>query len=842
MTRYHREVTTGSSTGPGCLTDAEVAAFIGGELSPAARAEAEAHIDTCAVCLNLVAALGRAETRETPEDPERYTISREVGAGGMGQVFEAYDAVLGRNVALKCVLRGADDDAVTRRFEREMALTARLQHPSIVPVYDAGHFPDGGRYFAMRLVEGSTLDQALAEAKSDEVRLALVPSIRRACEAIAYAHDQAVVHRDLKPANVLIGPFGETVVLDWGLAKDLGEAEATSTSVSDVSDGDHGQTRPGAVMGTRGYIAPEVTQGEPADRRADVYALGKTLGKVLPTPSEREVGSRALTEAFADLRAIVERSTATDPEARYPDAGALCEELQRFEAGQTVEARDYTTRTLLARFVRRHRLPVALVAVFLSISAVAGTWGVSRILASRERAAQAQLEAERRRELERERRVAAQELVQFIVDDLQSSLRTIGRNDLLRTTAERALTYFEAVEEDDPTDQAQHATVFLSLGDAFTEYGERDKARRAYEAAAAGFAATPDDGTGTNYDLYVAKDRVSGLLESPEAQRSAMLEVVAVCEAELAHAPGTVRWLELVGPLLGRLYMLEEALGNHDAATAALDRLDALIAAPSDPSEAWKDIAAKHRFGALHHRTKDAERIGDTERQNELAEELVALAREYAANEPEDIATGGLLGSALLELGFARHQAKDMPGAQKAWKEGVEVVEERVRRSPDSHLQRRILAKLLLPLARNHRRLREHDKAVSVLHRAEEVALQIDRTQPNDPHVLRQFLGQARLNLCGAEFDRGQPEAALEACERPFDPLTRAASLAPMDRWRFQDEATLNAYAARAALAIGDGKRAREYADAAKPIVAGLRAMGNGDAADDLDSILETIP
>lgn len=841
MTRYHREVTTGSSTGPGCLSDAEVAAFVGGELSPAARAEAEAHLDTCPICLNLVAALGRAETRETPEDPERYTISREVGAGGMGQVFEAYDAVLGRNVALKCVLRGADDHAVTRRFEREMALTARLQHPSIIPVYDAGHFPDGGRYFAMRLVEGSTLDQTLAEANSDEARLALVPSIRRACEAVAYAHDQAVVHRDLKPANVLIGPFGETVVLDWGLAKDLSEPEASSTSVADVPGGDEGQTRPGAVMGTRGYIAPEVARGEPADRRGDVFALGKTLSKMLPA-SEREVGPRALSEALADLRAIVERATATDPAGRYADAGALCEELRRFEAGQTVEARDYTARTLVARFVRRHRLPVALVAVFLSVSAIAGTWGLSRVLASRERAAQAQLEAERQRELERERRVAAQELVQFIVDDLQVSLRTIGRNDLLRTTAERALTYFEAVEEDDPTDRVQHATVFLSLGDAFSEYGEREKARRAYEAAAEGFAAAPPDGAGTNYDLYVAKDRVSGLLESPEAQRSAMLEVAAVCEAELAKAPGTVQWLELVGPLLGRLYMLEEALGNYDAATAALDRLDALIAAPSEPSDAWKDIAAKHRFGALHHRTKDAERIGDTERQNELAEELVALARHYASSEPDDIAAVGLLGSALLELGFARHRAKDLPGAQKAWAEGVEVIEERLKKSPDSNTQRLMLAKLLLPLARNHRRLREHDKAVAVLHRAEEVALQIDRTQPNDPNVLRQFLGQARLNLCGAEFDRGRPKAALEACERAFDPLTRAASLAPMNKWRFQDEATLNAYAARAALAIGERKRAREYADAAKPIVTGLRAMGSGDAADQLDTILETIP
>jgi serine/threonine protein kinase len=283
------------------LSEATVVALLAGELSPAERARADAHVDRCPSCLGLVAALGRAEHEDAPERPssERYVIREEIGAGGMGQVFEAFDAVLRRQVALKCVRSGPEDESAALRFEREMALTARLQHPSIIPVYDAGLFPDGSRYFAMRLVEGDTLDKAIASARTSTQRLALVPGIRRACEAVAYAHENAIVHRDLKPSNILIGPFGETVVLDWGLAKALEDDEVDGDSVlTTLADGD-GMTRPGAVMGTVGYIAPEVAQGEAAGPRSDVFSLGSVLAKLLP-PRD---GDR--TEADNDLAAIV---------------------------------------------------------------------------------------------------------------------------------------------------------------------------------------------------------------------------------------------------------------------------------------------------------------------------------------------------------------------------------------------------------------------------------------------------------------------------------------------------------------------------------------------------------
>ncbi len=352
MERYTRDVTTQMPRASACLDDATIVAFLDGELTGDERAEVDAHVDRCPSCLALVVAVGRGQTVDLPEGPERYAIRGEVGTGGMGQVFEAFDTVLRRVVALKCVRSGPEDRAAAQRFEREMELTARLQHPSIIPVYDAGLFPDGARYFAMRLVEGRTLELALAEATTFEARMELIPRIRRGCEAVAYAHEQAVIHRDLKPANVLLGPFGETVVLDWGLAKHVGDDDAMThpgaVGWSQPGDDDT-MTHPGAVMGTKGYMAPEVARGEPADPRSDVFSLGRVLARL----SEGVEGGR---EVMADLQAIVERATAPDPGDRYPDAGALCHDLRRFEAGQTVSARDYSLRSRALRFVRRSRV------------------------------------------------------------------------------------------------------------------------------------------------------------------------------------------------------------------------------------------------------------------------------------------------------------------------------------------------------------------------------------------------------------------------------------------------------------------------------------------------------
>ena len=164
----------------------------------------------------------------------RYVLDREIARGGMGRVFEGRDLRLQRTVAIK-MLR-AQDAALAIRFEREVKLAARLQHPGVVPVYDAGFWPSGEPFLVMKLVLGQSLARVIRDADTSADRLALLPHVIAAAEAIAYAHDQGIIHRDLKPSNILVGAFGETVVIDWGLAKDL--RAAARRAATEQRDGD----------------------------------------------------------------------------------------------------------------------------------------------------------------------------------------------------------------------------------------------------------------------------------------------------------------------------------------------------------------------------------------------------------------------------------------------------------------------------------------------------------------------------------------------------------------------------------------------------------------------------
>src|SRR5689334_362904 len=146
---------------------------------------------------------------------ERYRLGAELGRGGMGRVVEAFDTQLGRTVALKEVLPKQDQPNISKRFRREVQITARLEHASIVPLYDSGTTSDGRPFYVMRRVSGKPLDQLIERARGLPERLAMLPNLLSAMDAIGHAHRRGVIHRDLKPANILVGELGETVVIDW---------------------------------------------------------------------------------------------------------------------------------------------------------------------------------------------------------------------------------------------------------------------------------------------------------------------------------------------------------------------------------------------------------------------------------------------------------------------------------------------------------------------------------------------------------------------------------------------------------------------------------------------------
>jgi WD40 repeat protein len=344
---------------------------------------------------------------------ELYEIGAEIASGGVGRIRRGRDTRLGRPVAIK-ELRFDPLGPNAERFVREVMITARLQHPSIVTIYEAGRWPSGEPFYAMQLVNGQSLGAALAGRRTLDERLAVLPHVIAAAEAISYAHSRRVVHRDLKPSNVLVGSFGETVVIDWGLAKDLGEAGAVpEPRPPEIHGTEEGLTAAGAVVGTPAYMPREQAAGLPVDERADVYALGAILyhlvagtppygsrtaagaiRRVLEAPP-RPLGER-VPDAPADLIDIIEKAMARDPAARYPSARELTEDLRRFANGQIVSAHVYSRAERVRRFLVANRAAIAVAVLMLAVSTLVVTVAVARVVDARDRAAREREEALRR--------------------------------------------------------------------------------------------------------------------------------------------------------------------------------------------------------------------------------------------------------------------------------------------------------------------------------------------------------------------------------------------------------------------------------------------------------------
>ncbi|MEO8701392.1 MAG: protein kinase [Kofleriaceae bacterium] len=352
-----------------------------------------------------------------PAIAERYTVTEELGRGGMGRVVAATDSALARGVAIKQSLSDRAEDLA--RFEREVRITAKLEHPSITPIYDAGRDSSGHPYYVMRRLQGQPLSDLVTRAKTQRDRLALVPNVVAAVDAAAFAHARRIIHRDIKPWNILVGDYGETLLIDWGLARELDAADDVPASDADQAPGD-ALTRAGRAYGTPGYMAPEQARGEPVDERIDVYALGATLLHVLSgvTPYDGssatewiQRASKGVTpkleligpEVPRELVAIVAKAMANVKTERYRDASELATDLRAFLAGQLVAAHRYTVGERVRRFVRRHRVAVAVATIAVVALGIGGAIAITNVVEERGRTAAAQLEAHANEQLANDR-------------------------------------------------------------------------------------------------------------------------------------------------------------------------------------------------------------------------------------------------------------------------------------------------------------------------------------------------------------------------------------------------------------------------------------------------------
>lgn len=405
--------------------------------------------------LNTAARLQAAEAYQTAiaDDPlyaphSDVVLERQesIGEGGMGQVFRVKDQRLGRDAALKLVSPDKASPNAVLRFMREARLTACLDHPAIPPVYEAGTTKDGEIYMLMKLIRGRTLADCL-KSRSYSQRAAL-EALQRVAEAVAYAHSKGVIHRDLKPANIMVGEFGEVMLMDWGIARDMAEGDevdflqAVELDIEEASQA--GLTLSGDILGTPGYMSPEQAAGEFASEKSDVFALGALLTEILtgsPPVSGRTVLEILLNtnthkietplmrdrSVSPELNAIAAKALAGPVEFRMASAEDFVEELKAYLSGDMVKSHHYSLTERALRVVRRH--PTALAgALFFTF-----LFGITSLLMMRlEQARWSEQQAQERAERAR----AAQDMAESSELRIRNTLATMSQaEDLARRGA-----------------------------------------------------------------------------------------------------------------------------------------------------------------------------------------------------------------------------------------------------------------------------------------------------------------------------------------------------------------------------------------------------------------------
>ena len=677
-----------------------------------------------------LAAPAAGELAELPIVPAtHYRADREIARGGMGRIMAAEDQRLGRPVALKELLEPAPEQL--GRFQREALITARLQHPGIVPVYEAGRWPSGEPFFAMKLVSGRPLDQVIGDVATLADRLALLPRVAAATDAIAYAHSQRVIHRDLKPANILIGEFGETVVIDWGLAKSLDDAEGLEadhrvtraakpvTSVKRTTD--HGSstlTIAGAVMGTPAYMAPEQARGAPVDQRADVFALGAMLyhllagvppynartatdviaaaaaGKVVPL-TEVERG------APADLVAIVHRAMAPLPFDRYADAGELATELRRFLTGQLVSAHRYTAGQRIGRFVRRHRAAVVIAGLAALGFAAGGTFAVRRIVHERDAADQA-------RQLADTRRRAAEHLIDKMQSDVKARLQQIGRLDVLASLGTEIRDYYAtlaSIPGGMPADDLDRmATAIDLIGLAERDSGKLDQALVTWtearatlaRAVASGDAAAPR--TLHERQLIARLDFEIGTVHQQRGKLDAAVRAYTQAEREFDalrdQTPGDRGVLlgaaethDRLGDLLRNDGKVEQAFAEYAEAKAERER--AANSPSSRPQEELAALSTSHlKLGSVFQARGDVAKALDEYRA------ALKLRETLLASQRDDVDAQNKVLEVQLTLGDLQRQVGDPASAIETYRKALPVMDALTRRDPANTTWRRLRGNL----------------------------------------------------------------------------------------------------------------------------------------------------
>jgi tRNA A-37 threonylcarbamoyl transferase component Bud32 len=506
----------------------------------AAQALANQQVDTQASRAEQVT----APERPLPTEIGRYRIVRLLGEGGMGVVYEAVQGQPHRTVALKVVKPGLDG-SLLRRFEHESQALARLQHPGIAHIYDAGVADTGlgpQPYFAMEFIRGETLGNYVQSLHLPvRERLALMVKI---CRAVDHAHQRGLIHRDLKPGNILVDETGQPKILDFGVAR-VTDNELQVTRQTDV----------GQLLGTLEYMSPEQVLADPEeiDTRSDVYSLGVILYEILsgrrPYKLKRHLHDSVQTireedptplssvsrDYRGDIETIVAKALEKDKERRYGSAAALASDIEHYLMDEPITARPASAVYHLQKFARRHKALVAgVMAVFAVLTAgvVASSWEASRARQERDRAAT----AERRATEERDRALSAEKAA--------SAAKAQALDERNRALAEQ-----------------RRADTEAATAKAVNEFLQNDLLAQASSTVQAGGKAKPDPDLKVRTALDRAAARIAGKFGSQPLVEASLRQTIGSTYLDLGLYPEAQREIQLA------LDIRKRALGEQDPAT-----------------------------------------------------------------------------------------------------------------------------------------------------------------------------------------------------------------------------------------------------------------------------------
>jgi serine/threonine-protein kinase len=637
----------------------------------------------------------------------RYRILRPHARGGLGEVYVAQDRELNREVALKEIrLDSAHQPDSRARFLREAEITGRLEHPGVVPVYGLGHYPDGRPFYAMRFIKGDSLKDAIERFHADgagststrssadrnlEMRQLLGRFIDL-CNAIAYAHSRGVLHRDIKPGNVMLGKYGETLVVDWGLAKPVGSKDGAALDEPTIRPAFSDDARPtqmGQVVGTPAYMSPEQAAGklDELGLASDVYSLGATLyslltgkppfeGKVLNILDLVAKGRLARPRAVAPevplpLEGICLKAMALRREDRYASATALANDIEHWLADEAVSVYREPWIQRLGRWARRHRGLAASSMAGVAVAAV--SLAVVSLLIGRKNT---ELAAANTREH------AAADLARQTIEDMTSedALRFLQTQKELRPEQrhflEQALAYYQkAIRQEAPGEegQAQQARAYHRMGNLQHRLGFHVEAEATYRAAvleyrrlATEHPLVPEYHQGLAWSHNNLGLLLRELGKGPEGEKE-FRDGLAEREQLAAEHPEVAAYSQDMAKSLNNLGILLADLGKESEAEKAfrtgLAVRSRLAAEHPQVPEYRRDLAASHaNLGVL---------LAGLGKRPEAAEEYRAALTEderLVADHPQMTVYRQDLARAHNNLGLLLAADGKWPGAEKEYR------------------------------------------------------------------------------------------------------------------------------------------------------------------------------